>query len=205
VADKVDISELDAQDLSDILTEVKGAATKIKNAAAGRKELELLLEKKSLELTTDDEGNFVLNAKKAKVAAKGKVKAKEPEPEETEEEETEEETEEEEAEEEPAPAPAKSKVKAKPAAEETEEEEEAEPKAKRAPPPREAKYKASQKIKMTKKAAAFKEGSNRANRYEAMASSATVGEYLEKCKEGEFNNPSGFLAFCVKEGYATIT
>jgi hypothetical protein len=228
---KVDITELDAQDLGDILTEVKGKATKVKNTASGRKELEGLLEEKGLVLSTDDEGNFVLNPKKAAKGApvKGKVKAApepEPEEEEPEEEEPEEEEAEPEAEEEaeeeapppkkkvvgkPAPAPAKKVVgKAKPApVEEEEEEEEAAPPKKKGAAgnlvPKEARYKPTQKIKMTKKVAAFKDGSNRANRYDAMSESATVGDYLATCQEHEYNNPTGFLAFCVKEGYATIT
>lgn len=166
----VNIDELDASDLTDILTEVKGEATKVKNVASARKELAKLLDEKSMVLGTDDEGNFTITAKKP---AKGKVKAKAPEPEpeeETEEpeEETEEEAEEEaeeepeeEAEEEEPPPPKKkakvaepapkSKVKAKaPEPEEEAEEEEAEEEA---PKPK-------SKVKSTKAPAA--EGTKRA-------------------------------------------
>jgi outer membrane biosynthesis protein TonB len=126
MANEVDISELDAADLTDILTEIHGKATKVKNAVAGRKDLTAALEEKGLVLSTDDEGNFVLNPKKAakkaaaapaKPAAKAKAKPA-PEPEE-EEEEAEEEAEEEEEE-----------------AEEEEAEEEAEEEEEEAPPPK---------------------------------------------------------------------
>ena len=139
----VDLDELDQSDLSDILTEIHGKATKVKNAASARKELAGLLEEKGLNLETDDEGNFVLNPKKTKAKAppaKGKAKAA-PEPEPEEEEAEEEEAEEEEAEEEPeeeeepvpktkakAPPP-KTKAKAKPEPEEEEAEEEPEEEA----------------------------------------------------------------------------
>jgi hypothetical protein len=133
---EVDIDELDASDLADILTEIKGSATKVKNVGKAREELTGLLSSKGLDLTTDEEGNFVLNPKKAaktKAAApaptKTKAKAKaapepaeeeeeeeaEEEEEEEEEEAEEEEAEEEEEEEEEAPPPPKKAAKAKPA------------------------------------------------------------------------------------------
>jgi hypothetical protein len=213
---EVDINELDASDLADILTEVNGKATKVKNVATGRKELAAILETKGLVLSTDDEGNFVLNEKKAKAKVKTKAKAApEPEPEEDEEEteesedeeEADEEEAEEEAEEEPAPPPkksAKAKVKTKAAPAEDEEEAEA-PKAKRAPPPREPKIKDDQKITVLKKDAKFQEGTGRAAKWAMIQKCKTVGEFIKKASEAELATPRGFAGHCLKQGYISIT
>jgi outer membrane biosynthesis protein TonB len=239
VTDTVDINELDASDLSDILSEVKGSPTKVKNVANARKELTALLDEKNLVLGTDDEGNFTITAKKAKKAAaapakaapaKTKAKAPEPEPEEEEEESEEEsedegdgdeEAEEAEEEEEEAPPPKKSakaapapakkaappakKAKAAPTEDEEEEEAEAEAeKPKRAPPPREARYKAEQKIKVLKKDHSFAENSNRAKKWDILKKSKTVGSYLTAGGEAELPSLPGFLGVCVKAGLISI-
>lgn len=230
--DEVDVSGLDTQDLGEILTALKGSTVKVKNAAAGRKEVLELLDKKNLVLTTDEEGNFELTEKKAKtkpVAKKTAAKAPEPEPEETEtEEEPEEEAEEEvEAEEEaaeeeveeeaPPPPKKKAAVKApaakapvkkaivkRPAASEEDEEVEAD-KPKRPPPPRESRFKAEQKIKILKAEAPFKDESFRAKKFAALLESKTVGAFVKACGEQDLPTPSGFLGMCVRDGYITIT
>jgi outer membrane biosynthesis protein TonB len=228
MADTVDIEELDASDLADILSEVNGKATKVKNVAAARKELAGLLETKGLVLTTDDEGNFVLNPKKAAKAkaAPAKAKAKAPEPEEdeeteeeteeeAEEEETEEEAEEEEVEEE-KPAP-KTKTKAKAKAPEPEEDEEEEaPKAKaktkapakdgakRAPPPREPTLKDDMTITIVNKTPKFAEGSFRARKWDVLKKAKTVGAYMKAAEAAELPSARGFLTVCMKAEYITI-
>lgn len=221
MADTVDISELDASDLADILTEVKGTATKVKNVATARNELEGLLETKGLALTTDDEGNFVLNPKKA-AKTKAKAKAPEPEPEETEEETEGEETEEEE----PAPkakaAPAKTKAKTpapepeEEAEEEAEEEEAPAPKktkvkaapakdgAKRAPPPREPNLKDDMAITIVNKTPKFAEGSYRARKWDVLKKAKTVGAFMKGCEAAELPSARGFLSVCIKAEYITV-
>lgn len=230
MADTVDIEELDASDLADILSEVSGKATKVKNVAAARKELAGLLESKGLVLNTDDEGNFVLNPKKAAKtkAAPAKAKAKAPEPEEDEEETEEEETEEEEAEEEeteeeeveeekPAPktkAKAKAKAKAPETEEETEEEEAPKAKAKtkapakdgakRAPPPREPTLKDDMTITIVNKTPKFAEGSFRARKWDVLKKAKTVGAYMKAAEAAELPSARGFLTVCMKAEYITI-
>lgn len=204
----VDINELDASDLSDILTEVKGERTKVKNVVSARKELTGLIAEKGLALATDDEGNFTLTAVKAKKAAPAPTKkaAAKPAPEPVEEEEEEEETK-------PAPkakvkpAPVKSKGPPKAApkdADEDEDEEEA-PKAKRPPPPREARYKPEQRIKMLKKDASFKDGSNRSKKLAILMVSKTVGSYLEGCAGEDLGSAPGFLKVCVDAGIVSVS
>jgi hypothetical protein len=140
MANEVELSELDASDLSDILTEMKGSATKVKNVAAARKELAGLLESQNMVLGTDDDGNFTITPKKpakGKAAAKpepakkGKAAAK-PEPEEDEEDE--EEAEEEEAEEEAEEGDEEDEEEAEEEAEEEDEEE-----VEETPPPKKGK------------------------------------------------------------------
>lgn len=197
MANDVNINELDASDLSDILTEVKGAPTKVKNVAAARKELTGLLAEKSLKLETDEEGNFVLNPiKAAKAKAKPapapapKAKAKAPEPEEDEEDEEEEE--------EVEAKPTKAKAKAAKDGD----------KPKRAPPSREPSHGNDSVIVIADGERNFKNGSIREALWAVMRKSKTVGDYMKKAAAHEREDVQatarGFLNVAVKDKWITL-
>lgn len=211
------IDELDASDLSDVLTNLNGEATKVKNAVAGRKQLRAALEENSLTLVLDEDGNFELKAKEPVKKTKAGPTKPAPEEEEEETEEEEEEVEEEEVEEEPAPPPPpKKKSPPTKVAKKPVEEEEVPAKkvkkaapangAKRAPPPREASHDDAGKIVVEEKDRTFKEGSIREGLWAIMRKSKTVGEYMKKAEGEEALAPTarGFLNVAVKDGWISI-